>query len=289
MLKRNINVLVSSILVLSTIQCFATNASQYKTAINIAGRQRMLTQKISKSVFLLATIGQNAEVKQELNKATALFSTSLNNLLNGNASENIPPAPDSAIKQKYQEIKNLWKNQFTPEIHKISTSDNIASMKTDLNNIAKLNLTLLKECNNAVTLYVNSAKANGIEGASQQINIAGRQRMLSQKIAKEAFMYAAGIDATQAQTNVKKTMDLFDESLQALKNGSAKMNLPAMKNEKALSQIQAIKTDWDKYAKFVNRTLGSNMSSVRISKKINVLSNTLLSESNQLVQILEKH
>ena len=65
---------------------------------------------------------------------------------------------------------------------------------------------------NAVTINV---WIEGAKGDGTTLNIAGRQRMLSQKISKEVMFAVAGEDLSGA---LKKTQALFDSSLKALSN-----------------------------------------------------------------------
>ena len=56
------------------------------------------------------------------------------------------------------------------------------------------------------------------------INVAGRQRMLTQKMAKEALMVHLKIDEAKNKENLNKTMGLFRDSLAHLQ----KVILPAI-------------------------------------------------------------
>lgn len=73
--------------------------------INVAGRQRMLTQKISKEALL---IGQQVESQQTLANTIMLFEQSHQNLLGGNGKLNIQPPQTPAIAQQLQQVDRLW-------------------------------------------------------------------------------------------------------------------------------------------------------------------------------------
>jgi len=78
------------------------------------------------------------------------------------------------------------------------------------------------------------------------INIAGRQRMLTQKMAKETFIYAKN----PTKENLKRILDtarLFDESLKALKDGSKKLGLAKLTDEEALKKWEICKEKWEKF------------------------------------------
>ena len=56
------------------------------------------------------------------------------------------------------------------------------------------------------------------------INVAGRQRMLSQKMSKHALLYELGDQ--QAKEEMETASRLFDQSLEGLTNGDAETGLP---------------------------------------------------------------
>lgn len=72
------------------------------------------------------------------------------------------------------------------------------------------------------------------------IDIAGRQRMLTQKITKESLALLAieKVDINKQKETIMKTVSLYDRSLQALKDGGSTMGTdnketmlpPAMEN-----------------------------------------------------------
>ena len=73
--------------------------------INIAGKQRMLTQKIAKNIFY---INHHKKSFDELNAATNEFIKGLDTLQNGDKLINIYSAPTQEIKNKIYSITLLW-------------------------------------------------------------------------------------------------------------------------------------------------------------------------------------
>ena len=53
------------------------------------------------------------------------------------------------------------------------------------------------------------------------INLAGRQRMLTQKMSKEVLLVALGHDADANKANLRNTASLFDRTLKGLKDGDS--------------------------------------------------------------------
>ena len=121
--------------------------------INIAGKERMLTQQITKNIFLI----QYSDIQDfsEMDRAIAEFKFGIRTLLYGNKSLNISPAPtDEIIKQVYK-VQVLWE-----VFSKNSDSYKKAINSGDLEQIAQLsdyfkdsNIELLQEVDHLVSLY----------------------------------------------------------------------------------------------------------------------------------------
>lgn len=76
------------------------------------------------------------------------------------------------------------------------------------------------------------------------VNMAGRQRMLSQKITKEILEYSLTRE-NSLLIGIKKTVTLFDNSLNALKNGDASMGIenPPV-SEEIDKELQLLEKEW---------------------------------------------
>ncbi|MGB9903932.1 MAG: type IV pili methyl-accepting chemotaxis transducer N-terminal domain-containing protein, partial [Desulfotomaculales bacterium] len=67
-------------------------------------------------------------------------------------------------------------------------------------------------------LYLVQSMNRAQQEDAVRVNLAGRQRMLSQKMTKETFDYLLTKDFQLASAQ-KETIDTFEQSLQALING----------------------------------------------------------------------
>ncbi len=147
-----------------------------------------------------------------------------------------------------------------------------------------------------VTWYTASAqKADGLV-----INLAGRQRMLSQKMSKELFSYISLKDAKEKEvlsSTVINTMKVFDITLSALTDsGKAPLSLNLEGEyaycpkavEPAYSQLSNVKTIWENFSTHLKNALSENTdttSSIHYVKSNNL---TLLKEMNTAVVMLQK-
>lgn len=76
------------------------------------------------------------------------------------------------------------------------------------------------------------------------INMAGRQRMLSQRVAKEAMMVVQGVES---RATVEKTINLFESSHDKLMNGDKASHIEAVKDPVVIAQMNQVTSLWQKY------------------------------------------
>ncbi|MEA1955319.1 MAG: type IV pili methyl-accepting chemotaxis transducer N-terminal domain-containing protein [Campylobacterota bacterium] len=135
--------------------------------INIAGKQRMLTQKISKNIFYIH-YSSNKDF-YELNTAVDEFIKGLNTLKHGDARKNISPISTDKILKQQDEIHKLWANFYNNiQNFKLYTNSNLNSKKEleeIISSIYRDNIILLNNVDKLVTMYTNNSenKINSIK------------------------------------------------------------------------------------------------------------------------------
>jgi nitrate/nitrite-specific signal transduction histidine kinase len=143
-------------------------------AVNIAGRQRMLSQRMAKA-RLYRTMAINSEVCQkELNTSITQFDENLKNL--------IAYSPTSKVKLRFTKVETMW-----PDFKAALINDTTSKAATVVLN---MNTRLLTACDEAVqelvaysnTLTADDESSINPETIATNVNIAGRMRMLSQRL-----------------------------------------------------------------------------------------------------------
>jgi two-component system chemotaxis sensor kinase CheA len=198
--------------------------------INIAGRQRMLSQRLPKTINELLLKQQNGEavdaVYQELQTTHGLFDETLNAFTSGgeitDAAGNriqLDPAEIAAAREALTAANSRWQayNQAITELLSYdvaafqSLSDLVAAFKQ--NNEPLLGL---------MNQLTNAYEQAGVD--QNLINVAGRQRMLSQKMTKQLQDFvdaqAGEVPIEQALDNFIETRDLFGQTLLAFTQGA---------------------------------------------------------------------
>lgn len=115
----------------------------------------------------------------------------------------------------------------------------------------------------------------------QTINMAGRQRMLSQKIAKEALLVAAQVEQHSV---LKKTMELFESSHKTIMLGDPALGMNALTDQSILLQMGHVDQLWKEYKSLINRHVAnpSDATMDAISKN----SPVILKEMNKAVMLM---
>ncbi len=150
----------------SVIATFVTVRAQAADAlvINLAGRQRMLTQAMSKAALGVAG-GRAPEYGEELRDAAALFDHTLAALLDGggvpygNRTVVLPGTTDSTIRDQLEVVKALWvRLRGLVDVVQVSESQSAAFAEAivDLESLAPA---MLEETDQAVQLYEAAAQA----------------------------------------------------------------------------------------------------------------------------------
>lgn len=125
------------------------------TTINLSGKQRMLTQKMTKELLLVIYKHKVEDNKIALMETTSLFDQTLSGLMEGDANLELPRTENPAIRGQLGVVTSIW-NDFKPAIDQgIESGGQYPQNK--LEQVEKDNLNLLKEMNKAVGMYADSA------------------------------------------------------------------------------------------------------------------------------------
>ncbi|WP_428425079.1 type IV pili methyl-accepting chemotaxis transducer N-terminal domain-containing protein [Methylibium sp.] len=186
-------------------------------AINKAGRQRMLSQRMAKS-YLAEGEGVAPELAQRtLAGSMALFDRQLVEL------KVFAPLPE--IKSTYGKLEGVWSDY---KAALVGSKPAKAQAETVLELAGKV-LALAHQ--GTVQLEKVSGKPVG-----HLVNVSGRQRMLSQRMAAFYLSTSWGVQAATSTTEMKKARDEFVAAHDVLKK--APEATPAIKAELELAEIQ---------------------------------------------------
>jgi len=190
---------------LATISILATSVSAIEItspthAVDIAGKQRMFTQRMLKDYAMVGmgnTFGKPAE---DLKKISADFHDHMESLASYTKSDE--------IKKSIEKVKTLW-IPLKKTLSEAPSKEKVEKLQIDLD-------ALLKAADDTTKLFAKeSGKASG-----ETVNKAGRQRMLSQRMASLYMLKVWEVEDPQFKTKLDDAMKLFKTSLAQLEQSS---------------------------------------------------------------------
>ena len=248
--------LATTLLFTSQPSTAITKQLSLSEAINQAGLQRMLSQRMAKNYILLSQ-GIDAEAAaDELDESSALFEE---NLFKLNTSIN-----HIESKEALKKLKQDWYGfrQFV-----LSEADKAQTVQ-----VVDRSTLLLKSAHALVLSLEKTSRAN----SDHLINISGRQRMLSQRLAMLYYASHSGVQEKVFQQEMHKTSRQFGQALN-------KLMLAKENNAQIYEALTDVNNQWSFYKTKFN---GSNKG--RFSPKtIKVVSESLLKEMNNITKLYE--
>jgi len=183
---------------LITVSILAISASAIEItspthAVDIAGKQRMFTQRMLKDYAMVGMGNTFGKPADDLKKISSDFQDHMESLASYTKSDE--------IKKSIEKVKVLW-TPLKQTLSEAPSKEKVEKLQVDLD-------TLLKAADDTTKLFAKeSGKASG-----ETVNKAGRQRMLSQRMASLYMLKVWEVNDPQFKTKLDDAMKLFKDSL----------------------------------------------------------------------------
>ena len=225
--------------------------------INFAGKTRMLSQRIAGAACIEAHSDDKAEMAATLDAAIVKYDKIINALRDGNSEMHIVGAEKKRkILVRLDAQSELWKPFYAAaEIIK-SGKDSEESLKF----IAENNMALLGLAKDMV-VEVKTKYANPVditESEALLIDFAGRQRMLTQKIAKEACGVVSDHTLFGNLDDMNKTIAMYKTTLNALYDGMPAVGLMPPPTDEIKANLEQAMKLWKETSEVLSTISGKD-------------------------------
>ena len=203
--------------------------------INLAGKQRMLTQKLTKSIMELQ-LG-NLSKLEEVNQIQLSFNKVLNGLKEGDLEFKLPPAETPEVLFKLKSVEKKW-DTFSEKLDMVVNY--APNIQEDLEFVISNNVPLFNEANELVNLL-------GQKMDSKTVSVAGRLRAITQRVTKATLQFNQ-FRNTDSIDEGKKFITLQNKIIEGLLNGSLELNLKKVRAPEIILKIEKFKEHWTEFA-----------------------------------------
>ncbi|CAN7491543.1 type IV pili methyl-accepting chemotaxis transducer N-terminal domain-containing protein [Acidovorax sp. LjRoot117] len=227
-------------------------------AINKAGRQRMLSQRMGKAWLALAHKVQENAARQVLEQSVALFERQLAELK--------AYAPTPVIRETYGQLDTAWAaHKATLMAGTPALAGAAAMLQADAKVLALAHL-------GTVQYEAASGKPVG-----HLVNVAGRQRMLSQRMAKFYLAALLPVDAAAAASEIAKARTEFVAANEVLRKAPEA-------NDRIRQELQLADGQWVFFDAALQRMQAGNATgnTARLVSDVFVASENLLSSMDKV-------
>lgn len=266
-------------LVFDPAPVLAQGEGQFAVAINLAGRQRMLSQKAAKEALQVVLGLEADQSKEELKKTMELFEKTLTGLAHGDAGLGLA-APSAAVGAEVTKAEPLWQD------YKQVLND-AAAGKADVDRLARASADVLSQMQVLVRALRTESKAATGSAWGEVMGQAGVQRMRSQEMTKQIYLIALKKDVDTQRQALKLASEQFDRTLKGLVLGDADLKLPPCTDAKVRTQCDVVGKVWGEFSGLVGRVVKGEELKPEDLKKVAALNLDLLAESDRVVKLFE--
>lgn len=258
-MKRNgFGCLLAAVCLLLAGEVFA-QISDVNGAINKAGRQRMLSQRMAKAYFQIGQQVDSERSRKILDASVALFDRQLLELKNY--------APTPAIKDTYLRLEQTW-------IAYKQALMGAAPVQANGRRVLELSdqaLALAQEGTQQLEKFSGTT-------AGHLVNLAGRQRMLSQRMAKLYQALAWNVADAASAASLDKARREFAEAQQELRGAPAN-------TQQIVEALDLVKQQWFFFDNALSQKPGVDKHPAAV---VATTSERILEEMEGVVSLYEK-
>ncbi|SDJ64220.1 Methyl-accepting chemotaxis protein [Halovenus aranensis] len=233
---------------------FESQTATLDNSIDTAGEQRMLTERMLALSNEIAAGDADEQTYDRLEQSLEGYEANLQRLRNGGTvdGEQLDPAPTEATDELATQ-RETW-DQYSQYVETLlRTQPQNPQYQEAVSYIASNNDELLTLSDDVVTAYVEHPNSDQF---SDEINVAGRQRMLSQRITQKTLFVANNEQPGEttpavaaAKEDLAALVDEFGSALDAMADGGTHRGVELQAApESVQTEIAEVREVWDPFS-----------------------------------------
>ena len=253
--------------------------------IHIAGRQRMLSQRMTKAMCYSLLDTETGKFAQIADVAAREFEQRLQSLM-------ARPMPTTRDPQLIDQIDKSLKaveaqsRGLTASVRQIASGD-VHSVAMRL--VLERNRPTLKSMEKSMALMVKAAESEMAPKAARTLNQAGRQRALVQKMAKDICLISTGLHVTKSRVALKHDYTYFVAVHEALMSRTKAPHFETAPTPEIRAALRKVDGLWQRMKPLVRSVLDGEVPSAKRLDAVSIVSNEILSQMDHVVMLWAKH
>ncbi|RED17939.1 type IV pili methyl-accepting chemotaxis transducer N-terminal domain-containing protein [Pontivivens insulae] len=259
-------------------------AEQGLYRIDIAGSLRMRTQRMLRNACYVAAGIQDDSITSALPQDIAEADAIQLRLIEGDEALGLTAERSPVIRHQLEEMIAIRWEQF--KLYPLYISASGTASADDLAQMSELADHLVSGFNELVADLEEKYARGSVLPADQTrtLNVMGRQRMLSQRIAAQHCALATGDDPASATAELAQTLSVLNTAFTDLRFGNLD-NRIVEPSEETLAALECAHETFLGMSDLIEAGLNGDVPTVEELGQMNVLSNLLLRQSHDALQI----
>lgn len=257
--------------------------TDYGQVIDLVESQGMLVEKMSKESVLIALQVDASGRVRDLKNSHDLFSDIQAGHRDGNARLRMSPTKNPVVLDRLALVDSLWP-LFDGAIRTALTSGAVG--RGEIDTLTEMSQPIVDALGGAADAYLAEASSQQLRSMlAITISAASRQRLLSQRMAKEFFLIAYRHQDRKNRSRLKKSTEQFDRFMKALIKGSPQERLIAPPTVEIRSQLETANQVWHRIKPLMEPTLVGSVPDKDEIQKVADLSGDLLAAISQALTL----
>ncbi|MFK7752397.1 MAG: type IV pili methyl-accepting chemotaxis transducer N-terminal domain-containing protein [Sedimentitalea sp.] len=250
--------------------------------INFSGKLRMLSQRIPSAACNAFSGIEPEKATAQLAAATAEFELILNGLQFGEAKLNMKgEESDRKVLIDIAKVREHWGPLQTIAQDIVDNG----GTEVEITEIAERSAPLLGAAKHLVSVLVGeySDPTALLQADALTIDIAGRQRMLAQRISKNVCLASSRFSTELALKELAGARNIYDASVRALRFGMPNAGITATTNPDILAGLDSVLALWEDIQPVLDSVAAGENISDENRARIFLAMNSLTGQMNKLV------